>query len=164
MDYNNFYSLLAKKDKTLESMKELAKESEHIANNMFFPAKEIADKILASQEMKLEFIPICKAWVQSMANREKWEKDLRNEESVKRSKQLLFYMEKINCFFENNDTFVITFINESKSWHRTNQQTFSNLIFSFMDKIKEKDWEGIEYIRMEMKYYEGEFWWKMPLI
>ena len=156
-----FLEFLQKEYLTEKDIIVFANKMENAVNSFGFPKKQVCDLIFQNENSIRHFLDISLGWIQDLTERKEWQYDGRNEASVKLAREIMNGVENI---FEPLDSAKI-FVREANKWHRTLQQTFSGLVFCFLDKIKiSEELEEISKNINKIKEKYGDKWYGLPMI
>lgn len=161
--------------------KSFARDMESAVNNFGFNPKEIVDAIMSDENALTAFSRISAMWIRALSflSKDSWMYDDRNAYSVLRGAYLeeddLFkkwmdetspidadQLREVNKVFQgrrgNIPLMELSVVESVLRYHRTLQQTFSKLVFLFVDKTVS------EVQRLKKEEFLEEQWWKAPLI
>ena len=161
-DYEEmFLDMLANwKTDDADFIREAYSTANMMVNNYSFDRKGYADRIMENPKAKKTFHGICGDWINNFAtNPTVWQiRDDRNQLSLERAKilnrsnidSLIFQNTKSQGKYEK---FIRLWMSDS---HKTLQQTFSCVIFCFVDRLY--------YNKLDPELKLKENWWRLPLI
>lgn len=161
--------------------KSFARDMESAVNNFGFNPKQIVDAIMSDENALTAFSRISAMWIRALSflSKDSWMYDDRNVYSVLRCAYLeeddLFkkwmdetspinadQLREVNKVFQgrrgNIPLMELSVVESVLRYHRTLQQTFSKLVFLFVDKTVP------EVQRLKKEEFLEAQWWRAPLI
>lgn len=160
-----------------EIVKTLAEAISDECNNMLFPCEEIARKIYQDDMVSARFLRLAALWVEARANDYVQKNyDGRDEMSAKIGNEL-FDSHYIQETLEKEDDFSViaksviygarrncfTDHYALKQMHRTLKQTFSTLVFRYLDLLETGSVAHKTMLEQMRKNY-GKDWYRCPFI